>query len=176
VWHSSTSGIIGSSDPVTTIADEIIRSGIGSGEAGTFSEADISLDEEEEDDDVYTTQSIEQASTRSSSDPPAGGTTATTLWAGVGADDEAWTTFAFFATGTNDGSVLVAFLCLAFILSTLAFIVPWAPYRPAVTTFITPAPLTVLKATGGTDFGTIIFWAAAFDIAFGEGVQIQLSN
>jgi hypothetical protein len=60
---SGISEIIGTSDPVTTIADKIVRSGTGGGEAGTDSKADISLNEEEENDDVDTTPSIEQAST-----------------------------------------------------------------------------------------------------------------
>jgi hypothetical protein len=60
------------------IADKIVRSGIGGGEARTDSEADVSLDEEDKDDGVDATPSIEQTSTRSS-DPSTGGEGATTL-------------------------------------------------------------------------------------------------
>jgi hypothetical protein len=61
------------------IADKIVRSGIGGGEARTDSEADVSLDEGDKDDGVDATPSIEQTSTRSSSDPSTGGEGATTL-------------------------------------------------------------------------------------------------
>jgi hypothetical protein len=123
------------------IANEIIRSGTGGGEALTDSEADGSLDEEEENDDADATPSIEQTSTRSSSDPPTGGEGAATLWAEAGADDEALTTFAYFVVCANDGSTLVGLFYPDFILSTPAFVAPWAPSRPAASTFVTIAPL-----------------------------------